>query len=137
MAQRPFEGYDEPIDSQLLLFQYVWKSRPHECEICATPLLEPKFECFAHVLGKKAFPLFKLRPKNIKLMCGDCHHVYDTENDSIMIGFLQSKRYGKTVFFKNYQNLKNLALLLKRQYKWYWDNQITVDYRIKNIYHHG
>lgn len=57
--------------SMLEFFLEIWDERPHKSEISGDPLLpkgHPKWHFqFLHVLGKQAFPKFKLEKWNIIL----------------------------------------------------------------------
>lgn len=60
------------------LFLEIWNERPHVSEINGDPLGEtPHVYFFMHVVGKKAYPNFRLKKKNIKLATFDQHYYYD------------------------------------------------------------
>jgi len=60
------------------LFLKIWAKRPHVSEINGEPLGdEPNTYNFMHVLGKKAFPDFRLKEENILLASFDQHYYYD------------------------------------------------------------
>ena len=63
--------------NQKELFEWVWETRPHRSEISGKPLVYPNqpFHVwqFAHVLGKGAYPRYKLNPDNIMLMTKEEH----------------------------------------------------------------
>lgn len=62
------------------LFEYVWMTRKHECEICGRIIREPSPSCFAHIFPKGTHPSQRLNPENISLVCGlECHGKVDAE----------------------------------------------------------
>jgi len=59
---------------------------PTRCFVCNKQISVVTHHNFAHILSKKQYPLFRLNPENIKIMCfnfvainGDqgCHYNYD------------------------------------------------------------
>ena len=55
------------------MFEAIWNDRPHVSEISGQRLIENPNDFhfywqFAHVLGKQAYPRYKLNPENIMLM---------------------------------------------------------------------
>lgn len=68
--------------NQIELFKWIMDNRPHVSEISGNPiphLIDGNQQswCFMHVLGKKAFPKFKLYYKNIVLALPEEHTLYD------------------------------------------------------------
>ena len=60
------------------LFMAIWLVRPHICTNCVDGLGdEPKTFFFAHIKGKGANPELRLQPSNIRLLCFECHRIYD------------------------------------------------------------
>lgn len=107
------------IKNQSELFWYIWKlltRSERKCKECGEPIINPHPINFAHILGKKAFPLFTLRAKNIVLLCPSCHVNYDGGRGVVP------------------ECIKWLRERLKQQYSWYWKNKLIVDDRIKRIY---
>lgn len=63
--------------NQAEMFQWIYENRPWKSEIDGSPL-PPKGHfkwhwCFAHLLGKQAYPSLKLDPENIMLMTPEQH----------------------------------------------------------------
>lgn len=89
--------------SETEVFKKIWNSRLHCCEKCwvvmewaleafrwiedakgemVQKLIRP--ECFAHLLAKKMYPLHRLDPRNIRLVCSkDCHKLTDEEYNDL------------------------------------------------------
>lgn len=80
------------------------------CFVCGRPLGDLTASNFAHVLPKalNKYPLFKLNPDNIRLLChdsyGSCHHRFDKEPRS-------------TLTEPMWQPLFDLEAQLKEEYK--------------------
>lgn len=55
------------------VFEAIWKSRPHVCEVCGAILREPRAHNFAHIIPKSRRPDLRLDPDNIRLLCLPCH----------------------------------------------------------------
>jgi hypothetical protein len=58
---------------QKALFESIWNSRPHCCEVCKATILQPAPWNFSHLLPKGTYPDFKLREDNIVIKCKECH----------------------------------------------------------------
>jgi len=106
--------------NQTALFAWVWRNRKHECEVCKDPLLRPEIWYFAHILGKGAYPFFKLRAKNIAIMCDTCHGEYD-----------HTDRWATSSMF---DGIKKRRQRLMEQYNWYFKNDLVILTRINNIF---
>ena len=104
------------------VFQWIWykSGRPHNCVICDNILYFPEFWCFAHILSKGTYRSFKLRPKNIALMCEYHHKQWDQHTDTCWED-------------PNWQAFIEVYHRLKQQYVWYRENKLLVDYRITLI----
>ena len=64
------------------MFEKIWDERKHICEFTGENLdqfYETPFwySCFAHILPKGRFPLFKLNAKNIRLVYPEFHTIID------------------------------------------------------------
>lgn len=61
------------------MFFHIWNTRPHQSFVSGKYLGEvPIAHYFAHVIGKGAYPSFKLNPDNIVLLTMEEHILYDT-----------------------------------------------------------
>lgn len=66
------------FSGQRELFFYVWNNRPHISEISGAYLgHEAVAHFFAHIIGKGAYPSFKLREDNIVLLTREEHYAFD------------------------------------------------------------
>ncbi len=82
--------------------------RPALCQVCEKRIDKLQPHNFAHILGKGAFPRFRLRKDNIWIMCYNlqgtgCHSLYDTEAESVLMK-QNPERWAKV--FKLKQELK-------------------------------
>lgn len=69
-------------DSQIAMFNDIWEERPHVCQFTGENLDKYYgtsfwFSCFAHIINKKQYPLFKLNPMNICMVSPDFHRIVD------------------------------------------------------------
>lgn len=61
-----------------VMFEAIWASRPHRSFVSGKPLgNEAKAHFFAHVLGKGAYPSFRLLMENVVLLTEDEHYAWD------------------------------------------------------------
>jgi hypothetical protein len=65
------------IKAELLLFQKIFKERPHFCEVTGKPIIAFDIRCFSHVLTKGAYPKFRLYEKNIVFCLPDKHFEWE------------------------------------------------------------
>ncbi len=72
---------DFGFSSQRVLFNAIWERRAHYSFISGKWLggVAPEYwiNCFAHVLAKGKYPLWKLNPENIVLLTPHEHALYD------------------------------------------------------------
>lgn len=74
-------------------YESVWKSRLHYCENCGC-FLGDSFKDkngkimniyrYAHIIPKSTYPYLRHYPKNIKLLCLNCHTLFDTAPKSVV-----------------------------------------------------
>lgn len=55
----------------------VWQKHDHFCEVCEEQLLHFNPANCAHILNKNKYPLYRLNPDNIAILCLTCHAIYD------------------------------------------------------------
>jgi hypothetical protein len=66
------------FENQREMFFHIWETRPHFSEVSGKYLgVEAKAHYFAHILGKGAYPGYKLNPDNIVLLTMEEHAQYD------------------------------------------------------------
>ena len=65
------------------LFLEIWEERAHVSQISGKHLGDtPRAHYFAHILGKGAYPGFRLRKDNIVLMTIEEHSIFDHSGKS-------------------------------------------------------
>jgi hypothetical protein len=81
----PLKQKPKKVTGERALNLEIWEERPHVDYVTGFDLPdEPKPIYFIHVLGKGAYPAFRLYKKNIVLGSADTHYQYDfqtTEDD--------------------------------------------------------
>jgi hypothetical protein len=81
------EMEESEIKTQKDLFECLRNNWPKnelgywECEVCGEPVLTLNPHNFAHVAPKGTYPEFKLRAKNIALVCFTHHFFFDQLTD--------------------------------------------------------
>lgn len=93
--------------NQKELFEYIYENREWKSEIDGSPLPRKGHWqwhwCFAHIIGKQAYPKYKLRESNIMLMTPTQHErqesyeIFRNKRDEL------KEKYHKEY---NYNNLK-------------------------------
>lgn len=63
---------------EMEVFKEIWDERPHVSEVSGEPI-QFSVWCFSHVLGKQAYPSFRLRKDNIVLETKDEHIKWETQ----------------------------------------------------------
>lgn len=61
----------------------VWDERPHECEVCELPIVEPAPINFSHLLPRGSYRKYKRDHRNLVIKCGGCHdkwHAFGPES---------------------------------------------------------
>lgn len=65
-------------DGESLLFEVIWKTRPHICISCDKWLgNEAQAIYFSHTIPKKKREDLRLHDKNVDLECARCHHIWE------------------------------------------------------------
>lgn len=70
---------------ELILFQSIWATRPHECAVCKCKLEKFDVWNFSHILSKGSFNRFRLYEKNIVLKCRQHHADWESKANSDLI----------------------------------------------------
>ena len=70
--RKPMKKVRKP-SGQKQVFERIWNSRPHKCEVCDATILQPAPWNFSHLLPKGAYPEYKLDERNVVLKCKGCH----------------------------------------------------------------
>jgi hypothetical protein len=93
--------------NQAEMFMHIWNERPHVSEISGEPLLpkgHPQHHWqYAHVLGKGAYPSYKLNSDNIMLVLPHEHEmqeefeIFRDKHDELR------RRYYKEIYNKEFE----------------------------------
>lgn len=62
------------------IFMDIWKTREHICYHCGRRILEPRAINFSHIFSRGAHPRLRCEPKNIIIVCENCHKIYEFGN---------------------------------------------------------
>lgn len=60
-------------------FKWVWQHKPHYCEECMKPLNQYSATYCSHILTRGAHPEMAHDPRNINILCFDCHNRWEHE----------------------------------------------------------
>jgi hypothetical protein len=76
--------YRKKSTGELALFLEMWQEAIESptgpvCRCCATPLGFFSVSYFSHLLGKGAYPKFRLFKENIWIKCTECHKLWETK----------------------------------------------------------
>jgi len=74
-AKQKIEAKKELLEIDRQFYLGIWLARPHFCNFCKCHLgNEPRTYHFDHILEKEVFPEYRHTPKNIQLLCLNCHN---------------------------------------------------------------
>lgn len=65
-------------------YKYMWDKKPHLCENCGQYLREYSAVYISHILSRGAHPKIALDPRNINILCYECHHKWEFGDKSYM-----------------------------------------------------
>jgi hypothetical protein len=90
--------------NQKEMFNWIWENRPHVSELTGEPLIENRnhFQWhwqFLHVLGKQAYPSYKLREENIILALPEEH-----EKQEVFLKFLERQQELRQKYYAEFYN---------------------------------
>jgi hypothetical protein len=90
---------------EMELFKELWEKRKHRCFVTGQPLEFSHMICF-HILGKGAFPSYRLNPSNIIFVNAQYHMDWHTMSKEELL-----KKDARWVYvFKMYDLLKQAYL---------------------------
>lgn len=74
-AKEKLEAKKELLELDRQFYMGIWLGRSHVCNFCKCRLgKEPKTYYFDHILEKEVYPEYRHNPKNIQLLCLNCHN---------------------------------------------------------------
>jgi len=76
--------YKRKSTGEGVIFELVWENRPHVSVVNGAPITQFEYNnklCFAHVLNKRKYPLFRLYEKNMALLKHDQHTFWDNRTE--------------------------------------------------------
>jgi 5-methylcytosine-specific restriction endonuclease McrA len=77
-GRRTGRTYEHKTTGEAEMFMQIWETRSHVCTNCWESLGdEPRTFYFAHIKPKSTHPQLRLKPENIRLLCFECHRLYD------------------------------------------------------------
>ena len=95
-----YDIYQWGFKTQPELFNHVWYSRAHCCEVSGESLekyvgTDFFVNMFAHILSKSntKYPLFKYNPANILLVSPDIHHLLDHGSEDQRVNHLPKEQW--------------------------------------------
>ena len=100
--------------SQSELFKKIWETRPHYSELSGQPLDNiiniPYYWvwCFAHILPKGKYPMFKFEEENIVLVSPEEHRLIDFGTFDERMDYNKKARYPANwdIFYQRKEYLK-------------------------------
>lgn len=70
--------YVKKATGEAEVFKLIWETREHICTNCKDYLgEEARAHYFAHIIPKSREPRLRLEPTNIRLLCMECHRLFD------------------------------------------------------------
>jgi len=65
-------------------YRWIWKHKPHQCEETMKPLHSYSSIYISHILTRGAFPEMAHDPRNVNILCGEMHNLWENGNRSSM-----------------------------------------------------
>ena len=67
-------------------YYYMWENSPHVCENCQKPLYEDSAYFISHIYSKGRFPEMAHDPRNVNILCRECHNKWEFEIEEVRKG---------------------------------------------------
>lgn len=109
-----FDPLQWGFKSELLLFYSLWKDSNKKSQISNRDLkylegLQTWINCFAHVLCKNKFPLFRYNPENIIICHPFEHYLIDQGTIKDKVDYIEYYNDANfNIFYNKYQQLKEI-----------------------------
>lgn len=100
-----FGGNDEEGNEKF--YRYCIEAFPHVCEECGKPIRHPSAFNVSHILTRGAHPDKAHDPRNINILCVECHARWENGNRETM-----------RIFARNQRTIQKL----KQEYDWKEEN---------------
>lgn len=79
-------------------FRYMWDIKPHYCEECLKPLAGYSAVYISHIITRGSNPMIAHDPRNINILCFNCHNSWEHANT----------RKGMRIYQSNLEKIKVL-----------------------------
>lgn len=101
--QREKFGEGHTPEENEKFYRWVWAHKEHQCEECMKPLPGYSAVFVSHILSRKEFPQGAHDPRNINILCFECHNRWEYHTTR------------KTMRIKEYNDM--IAQKLKQEYR--------------------
>lgn len=61
-------------------YRWCWEHKLHVCEECMKPLHQYSAVHISHILSRKEFPQGHFDPRNVNILCFNCHNRWEYRN---------------------------------------------------------
>ena len=88
-------------------YHYCLTHFPMVCENCGKPIRYPWATNVSHILTRGAHPEMAHDPRNISILCAQCHELYEhsTTRDQLRMWYVEKTERVKEMLKKEYQGL--------------------------------
>ena len=88
-------------------YHYCLTHFPMVCENCGKPIRYPWATNVSHILTRGAHPEASHDPRNISILCAQCHELYEhsTTRDQLRMWYVEKTERVKEMLKKEYQGL--------------------------------
>ena len=83
-------------------YKYIIDHKPHVCEECGRPIRYPSAINVSHILSRGAHPELSFDPRDVNMLCWECHQKWENGNRQEML---------------IYENNQRIINQLKKEYK--------------------
>lgn len=82
--QRELFGKGHTTAENERFYRWVWSRKMHICENCIKRLSEYSATYVSHILARGAYPEMAHDPRNVNILCFDCHSQWENGNREAM-----------------------------------------------------
>ena len=107
--QRELFGKNGNQEANQRFYKWTWDNKPHYCEECLHPLYDYSAVYISHILTRGAYPEMAHDPRNINILCGQCHSRWEHK----------TTRGSMRIYLSNLQRIDDLT----REYTENWLNK--------------
>lgn len=104
--QRELFGTGHTPEENEKFYRWCWQHSPHVCSECMKPLKEYSAVYISHNLSRGAYPNMAFDPRNVTVLCFECHNRYEHRPTRQNMRIFGITEYTNERLIQEYQNEK-------------------------------